>query len=81
MGMPHSDSDAGSSGLDGVADSSVAAAPSVDGGASTSTVPLTTQRRSLGPMKRVESRVPVNEMQDQPLITQAKKLLEEQKRQ
>lgn len=32
-----------------------------------------------GSMKRVESRVPVNDLQDQPLLSQAKKMLEEQR--
>ncbi len=38
------------------------------------------QRRSVHPgMKRVESRVPVRDVQDQPLLEQAKKLLDDQR--
>lgn len=40
---------------------------------------LTSQRRSLMPIKRVESRVPVREVQEQPLLHQARKLLQDQK--
>ena len=37
------------------------------------------ERTPTGSMKRVESRVPVNDLQDQPLLSQAKKMLEEQR--
>lgn len=48
---------------------------SLDGGSSV----LTSQRRSLTPMKRVESRVPVADVQEQPLLSHARKLLEDQR--
>lgn len=72
MGGPGTDTDTGSA-LDRADTAMDGSASSVDG------VPLTSQRRSLTPMKRVESRVPVNDMQDQPLISQAKKLLDDQR--
>lgn len=40
---------------------------------------LHSQRRSLTPMKRVESRVPVNDVQEQPLLQQARKILDDQR--
>ena len=70
--MPGSSSVDGSS-LDGSSSGPV-------GGPSVGATALTTQRRSLGtPMKRVQSRVPVNDVQDQPLLSQAKKLLDDQR--
>ncbi|KAL4428321.1 hypothetical protein ABPG75_002410, partial [Micractinium tetrahymenae] len=57
-------------------------APSTDGGSSadsSGTRVLHSQRRSLTPMKRVESRVPVNDVQEQPLLQQARKILDDQR--
>lgn len=57
-------------------------APSTDGGSSadgSGAQVLHSQRRSLTPMKRVESRVPVNDVQEQPLLQQARKMLDDQR--
>lgn len=57
------------------ADASSDAGASSSGGATV----LISQRRSLTPLKRVESRVPVKDVQDQPLLSQARKILEDQR--
>lgn len=63
-------------------------APSIDGmdggavavgGSSLGATADTTQRRVATPMKRVASRVPVKDVTDQPLLSQAKQLLEDQR--
>lgn len=70
-------SDNGSSGpsIDGMDSGSGVAL----GGANVGATADTTQRRLATPMKRVASRVPVKDMTDQPLLTQAKELLEDQR--
>lgn len=39
----------------------------------------TAQRRASTPLKRVQSRVPVNDVTEQPLLKQARKLLDDQR--
>lgn len=53
----------------------------ITGGASLGATALTTQRRSLGatPLKKVASRVPVRDVIDQPLLSQARQLLDDQR--
>ncbi|PRW44455.1 sulfate transporter isoform B [Chlorella sorokiniana] len=49
------------------------------GGANVGATADTTQRRISTPLKRVASRVPVKDVMDQPLLSQAKQLLEDQR--
>ncbi len=74
-------------GLDRVSDNN-SSGPSIDGmdsggvalgGSHLGATADTTQRRVATPMKRVASRVPVKDVTDEPLLTQAKQLLEDQR--
>jgi hypothetical protein len=57
---------------------SLAGSSSRGGGDSDSNGVLTSQRRP-GPFKRVESRVPMNDVTEQPLLHQAKKMIDDQR--
>lgn len=54
-------------------------AVAVGGSSSMGATADTTQRRVATPLKRVASRVPVKDVTDQPLLSQAKQLLEDQR--
>lgn len=74
MGTASTSGDSISPSIDGMDSAGVAL-----GGSNVGATADTTTRRVATPMKRVASRVPVRDVTDQPLLSQAKQMLEDQR--